>query len=318
MRGNNKLNKPKGSAIANFRKDYLTNWRLYLFLLIPLIYIIIFAYIPMAGVQIAFKKYDFTKGIWGSDWIGWDNFVRFFSAYNFTGILRNTVVISFYSLLIGFPIPIIFALLINAFPGRRFKKFVQTISYMPHFISTVVVVGMILQLMNPRTGAFGVIYTAITGNIMPDAFSMPGAFSHIYVWSGIWQSMGWSSIIYIAALAGVDSEMHEAAQIDGASRFQRVLHIDFPSIMPTAVIMLIMAAGNIMNVGFEKVYLMQNNLNVSASEVISTYVYKVGMSIGTGDFAFATAIGLFNSVINFALLVTVNCISKRVSSTSLW
>lgn len=299
-------------------KKVLSNWRLYLFLVLPLIYIIIFAYIPMAGIQIAFKNYDFSKGIWGSDWIGFANFQRFFSAYNFGTILKNTVYISFYSLLVSFPIPIIFALIINAFPWPRFKKLVQTISYMPHFISTVVVVGMLIQILNPRTGAMGSIYTALTGSMMSDVFSQPSAFAHIYVWSGIWQSMGWSSIIFIAALSSVDSELHEAAQIDGASRFQRVFHIDLPSIMPTAVIMLILAAGNIMNVGFEKVYLMQNNLNLQASEVISTYVYKVGMSIGTGDFAFATAIGLFNSVINFALLVTVNFISKRVSDNSLW
>lgn len=303
---------------ARLKKDYLANWRLYLFLVIPIVYIIIFAYVPMAGVQLALKKYDFTKGIWGSEWIGFANFERFFKAYNFSRILKNTVTLSFYSLLAGFPIPILFALLVNAFPGRRTKKLVQTVSYMPHFISTVVVVGMIVQILNPRTGAFGAIYTALTGEVMRDVLANPHAFPHIYVWSGIWQGMGWSSIIYIAALAGVDPELHEAAQIDGASRLQRIFHVDFPAILPTTVIMLILSAGNIMNVGFEKVYLMQNNMNQSASEVISTYVYKVGMSIGTGDFAFATAIGLFNSLINFALLVTVNTISKRVSGNSLW
>lgn len=300
------------------KKTMKKNWRLYLFLLLPVLYIVIFAYVPMAGVQIAFKDYDFTKGVWGSEWVGLKNFKRFFESYNFWEILKNTIVLSFYSLLVSFPIPIIFALIINAFPAQRFKKTVQTISYMPHFISTVVVVGMMIQILNPRTGAFGAIYTALTGNVMKDILSVPSAFSHIYVWSGIWQSMGWSSIIYIAALSGVDSELHEAAQIDGASRFQRVLHIDLPSILPTAIILLILSAGNIMNVGFEKVYLMQNDMNISASEVISTYVYKIGMSVGTGDFSFATAIGLFNSVINFALLITVNFISKRFSHNSLW
>ena len=300
------------------KKTMKKNWRLYLFLLLPVLYILIFAYVPMAGVQIAFKDYDFTNWVWGSEWVGLKNFKRFFESYNFWEILKNTIVLSFYSLLVSFPIPIIFALIINAFPAQRFKKTVQTISYMPHFISTVVVVGMMIQILNPRTGAFGAIYTALTGNVMKDILSVPSAFSHIYVWSGIWQSMGWSSIIYIAALSGVDSELHEAAQIDGASRFQRVLHIDLPSILPTAIILLILSAGNIMNVGFEKVYLMQNDMNISASEVISTYVYKIGMSVGTGDFSFATAIGLFNSVINFALLITVNFISKRLSQNSLW
>lgn len=303
---------------ASFRKDYLSNWQLYLFLLLPLAYIIIFAYFPMGGIQLAFKKYDFTKGIWGSDWIGLKNFRRFFSAYNFKSIITNTVVLSFYTLFAGFPLPIVLALFINAFPGKRFRKAVQTVSYMPHFISTVVVVGMLLQLLNPRTGIIGRFYEMVAGRLMADIFSQPKAFPHVYVWSGIWQSLGWNSIIYIAALSGVDASLHEAAEIDGASRLQRVFHIDFPSILPTAITLLILSAGNIMNVGFEKVYLMQNSLNLSTSEVISTYVYKVGMSIGSGDFAFATAIGLFNSVINFAFLIMVNFISRRVGETSLW
>lgn len=303
---------------TRFKKDYLSNWQLYMFLVPSVLFILIFAYVPMAGVQIAFKEYDFTKGIWGSKWIGFDNFIRFFEAYNFTSILTNTISISFYSLIASFPLPIIFALILNSFPKLRYKKLVQTVSYMPHFISTVVIVGMLMQLFNPRTGAVGALYLFFTKTMVPDAFANPNNFSHLYVWSGIWQSIGWSSIIYIAALAGVDEELHEAAQIDGASRVQRVFHIDFPSILPTATIMLILAAGNIMNVGFEKVFLMQNSLNISKSEVISTYVYKVGLTIGTGDFSFATAIGLFNSLINFLLLVTVNFASNRLSSTSLW
>ena len=210
------------------------------------------------------------------------------------------------------------ALLLNSFPGVRFKKVVQTVSYIPHFISTVVVVGMLMQIFNPRTGAVGNIYSLFTGGIMKDIFASPSAFPHLYVWSGIWQGIGWSSIIYIAALSSVDTELHEAAQIDGASRFRRVLHIDLPSILPTATIMLILSAGRVMSVGFEKVFLMQNSLNIGASEVISTYVYKVGMVIGTGDYSFATAIGLFNSVINFCLLVLVNFISRKLSETSLW
>ncbi|MCU6711190.1 ABC transporter permease subunit [Paenibacillus sp. J5C_2022] len=272
----------------------------------------------MAGVQIAFKEYDFTKGVWGSEWIGWDNFQRFFNSYQFSKIIWNTLSLSFYSLLIGFPLPILFALVLNSFTGHRFKKLVQSVSYMPHFISTVVIVGMLVQIFNPRTGAFGSLYTMLTDKIMPDILANQDAFQHLYVWSGIWQSIGWSSIIYIAALSSVDEHLHEAAQIDGASRLQRVRHIDFPSILPTATIMLILAAGNIMDVGFEKVFLMQNNLNLAKSEVISTYVYKVGLTIGTGDFSFATAIGLFNSVINFILLIGVNFAAKRLSDTSLW
>lgn len=302
----------------SFKKDYLQNWQLYLFLLPSLLFIITFAYVPMAGVQIAFKDYNFNLGVWGSEWIGFDNFRRFFDSYQFSTILWNTIALSFYALVASFPLPIILALLLNSFPGKKYKKIVQSISYMPHFISTVVIVGMLIQLFNPRTGAFGALYTFFTDSLLPDAFGMPGAFRHLYVWSGIWQGIGWSSIIYIAALSSVDEELHEAAQIDGASRFQRVRHIDFPSILPTATILLILNVGHIMDVGFEKVYLMQNDLNISKSEVISTYVYKVGMTIGSGDFSFATAIGLFNSLINFALLISVNMASKKFSSTSLW
>lgn len=302
-----------------FKKDYLAKWQLYLFLLLPVAYILIFAYVPMAGIQIAFKKFDIAAGIWGSPWVGFDNFERFFSAYNFWSILWNTLSLALYGLIAGFPLPILLALLLNSFPSETYKKIVQTVSYMPHFISTVVIVGMLVQIFNPRTGAFGVIAHLLTGRMINvDLLSKPEAFSHMYVWSGIWQGIGWGSIIYIAALSSVDAELHEAAQIDGATRWQRVLKIDLPSILPTATIMLILNAGGIMNVGFEKVYLMQNNLNISKSEVISTYVYKVGMQIAGGDFSFATAIGLFNSVINFILLIIVNTITKKISSTSLW
>lgn len=299
-------------------RKYLINWQLYMFLLPSIVYIILFAYIPMAGIQIAFKNYNFNLGIWGSHWTGLAEFRRFFNSYMFGRILWNTISLSFYGLLAGFPLPILLALLINSFPRAHYKKLVQSVSYMPHFISMVVVVGMLVQLFNPRAGAVGAIYQLLTHNVMPDILGNPGAFQHLYVWSGVWQGTGWGSIIYIAALSGVDEELHEAAQIDGASRFQRVLHIDLPSIMPTATIMLILSAGNIMNVGFEKTFLMQNSLNIRVSEVISTYVYKVAMTIGTGDFSYATAIGLFNSVINFLLLVFVNFASKKLSDTSLW
>lgn len=308
----------KKTWFQRFRKDYLSRWQLYVFLLLPIIYLILFDYIPMAGAQIAFRKFDFRYGIWNSPWVGWKNFLRFFNSFQFWDILYNTLFLSIYGLIVSFPLPIILALLLNSFPGLRFKKLVQTVSYIPHFISTVVIVGMLLQIFNPRTGAIGNIYSLATGEMMTDLFAKPTAFPHLYVWSGIWQGIGWSSIIYIAALSGVDMELHEAAQIDGASRFQRVIHIDFPLLLPTATIMLILSAGRIMSVGFEKVFLMQNSLNISRSEVISTYVYKVGMVIGTGDYSFATAIGLFNSVVNLCLLVLVNTVSKKLSETSLW
>jgi putative aldouronate transport system permease protein len=307
----------KKTFLTSFKKDYLTNWQLYLFLVPAIVYIVIFAYIPMAGLQIAFKQYNFTLGIWGSDWVGLYNFEKFFNSYKFKTILWNTISVSFYSFL-TFPLPIILALILNAYTGQRFKKFVQNITYVPHFISTVVLVGMIYQTFNPRTGLLGSLYQFITGKLIPDALANPDAFQHIYVWSGVWQGIGWGSIIYIAALSGVDEQLHEAAQVDGFTRLQRVMHIDFPSILPTVTIMLILSVGHIMDVGFEKVYLLQNSLNIDRSEVISTYVYFVAFKSGITDFSYATAIGFFNAIINFALLVVVNFISKRLTGSSLW
>lgn len=299
-------------------KKRIKHWQLYLFLVIPVILVFVFSYIPMAGVQLAFKKYNMNLGIMGSPWIGFDNFLKFFYNYQFWRLLRNTLSLSLYGLLAGFPIPIMLALLLNSMSNRKYKKFIQTVTYLPHFISTVVMVGLIIQLLNPRIGLYGIIYNAITGNNAPDILGSATAFPHIYVLSGVWQSMGWNSIIYMAALAGVDAELHEAAQMDGASKFQRILHIDLPSILPTAIMLLILNTGSIMNVGFEKAFLMQNNLNMRSSEVISTYVYKMGLESATGDYGYATAIGLFNSVINLILIVSVNAASKRVTEQSLW
>ena len=295
------------------------NWELYLFLLIPVVFIIVFHYIPMVGVQIAFRKYRIADGIWGSKWVGFAQFQKFFKSPQFKTIVPNTILLSLYGLFANFPIPIILALALNVLRSKRFKMTIQMISYMPHFISTVVLVGMLIAILNPRIGMYGIIYQAMhDGKAPKDLMGQARLFRHLYVWSGVWQNMGWSSIIYLAALSAVDTELHEAAQIDGASRFKRVIHIDFPTILPTAIILLIMNAGRIMSVGFEKAYLMQNNLNKSTSEIISTYVYYVGMTSGTGDFSYATAIDLFNAVINLIMLVLVNGISKRVTDTSLW
>lgn len=291
--------------------------QLYLFLLLPVVYLIIFSYIPMAGVQIAFRKYKITGGIWNSPWIGFDNFTRFFSSYMFERVITNTLTLSFYGLIAGFPLPILFALCLNVMRNQRFKKAVQLVTYAPHFISTTVLVGMLMAVLNPRNGLYGTLYFALTGSYPMDLFSSADAFKHLYVWSDIWQSMGWNAIIYIAALSGVDMELHEAAQIDGASRFQRMIHIDLMSILPTASIMLILSAGNIMSVGFEKVYLMQNDINLRASEIISTYVYKVGLT-GTTDFSYSTAIGLFNSVVNMLILLLVNGVTRRLSGSGLF
>ena len=308
--------KTKLNAWGMFKRD----WQLHMFMLLPMIYLLIFAYYPMFGIQIAFKDFVSAKGIWGSKWIGMKHFKTFFNSYQFWRVLKNTLRISLYNILAGFPLPILFALMLNAIPKARFKKLIQTVSYMPHFISVVVVVGMINQVFNPITGLFGFFYKFFGGIGYPDSLlGNPKAFDHIYVWSGVWQTMGWSSIIYIAALAGVSPELHEAAIIDGATRWKRVLYIDFPYILPTASVLLILRSGSIMSIGFEKIYLLQNALNLTKSEVISTYVYKVGMESG-GDFSYATAIGLFNSVINCMLLVLVNLLSRKLSSdnTSLW
>ena len=295
-------------------------WQVYLFLLLPILYLILFCYWPMTGLQIAFKKFSLADGIWGSPFVGLRQFDRFFRSYEFSRVLKNTLVISGYGILASFPIPIVFALMLNSIRQGKFSKCVQTITYIPHFISTVVLVGKILQIFNSRVGLYGVIYNAVTGSIPSDLLANPSAFPHLYVLSGIWQNFGWDSIIYIAALTGISQELHEAAELDGASRFKRLLHIDLPGILPTITIMLILNTGRIMSVGFEKVYLMQNNLNLSASEVISTYVYKIGMGVGSAvpDYSYSTAIGLFNSVINLILICTVNAISRKLSETSLW
>lgn len=295
------------------------NWELYLFLLLPVIFILIFHYIPMIGVQIAFRKYRIADGIFGSAWVGFAQFLKFFKSPQFKTVVPNTIWLSIYSLIAGFPLPILLALGLNVLRNRRYKMTVQMITYVPHFISIVVLVGMLITMLNPRIGLYGIIYKVFSGGIAPkDLMGQAGMFRHLYVWSGIWQNMGWSSIIYLAALSAVDMELHEAAQIDGASRFRRCIHIDFPTIMPTAIILLIMNAGRIMSVGFEKAYLMQNTLNKSQSEIISTYVYYIGMTSGTGDFSYAAAIDLFNSVINLTLLVLVNMVSKKLGDTSLW
>ena len=292
-------------------------WQLYLLLLVPLTYIILFAYAPMGGLLIAFKNYDFTKGILGSEWVGFANFERFFNSTDFGRLIRNTLTLSIYRLAVGFPIPIIFAIAVHALPSKRFGKIVQTTAFIPYFISTVVMVGLLNQFFNNRIGIYGVFYNALTGSIAPNILSNGPAFKNLYVWSSIWQSAGYDAIIYIAALSAVDISLHEAASIDGASRFQRVLHIDIPAILPTVVILLIMSCGKIMNVGYEKVFLMQNNLNLRYSEVISTYVYKVGLT-ARSDYSQATAISMFNSVINFVLLISVNKLSKKCSGSGIF
>ena len=269
----------------------------------------------MTGVQIAFKDYTPRLGIWGSEFVGLKHFEKFVTSYNFWPIIQNTLILAAYSILALIPIPIVLALSLNAVRGKYFKKSVQLLTYMPNFISTVVMVGMLKQILHPQIGLVAAI-GGIFGIEVADPFGSAGAFAHLYTWGRVWQKMGWSSIIYLAALSAVDPSQHEAAIVDGASRLQRILKIDIPLIMPTIILMLILNVGNIMNVGYEKAFLMQNTMNTTVSELISTYVYKVGLQ--SAQYSFATAVGLFNSVVNFILLVVVNFIAKRFSNISVF
>lgn len=296
-------------------KQVKKHWQLYIVMLLPLILIIIFSYGPMAGLQIAFKDFNAVKGIWGSPWVGLKHFKNFITSYQFIRLLLNTLEISIYSLLAGFPIPILLAIMLNECLNSKFKKTVQFITYAPHFISTVVMVSVVLMFLSPRGGMINNI-TSFFGQERVDFIAKPEYFKSIYVWSGIWQTMGYSSIIYFAALAGIDPALYEAATVDGASKMQRIWHIDIPGILPTILILLIMDCGKLMNVGYEKVLLMQNSLNMSSSDIISTYVYRMGLE--NAQYSFSAAVGMFNSVINTILLVTVNWISRRCSETSLW
>lgn len=296
------------------------HWQIYLFLLIPLTFLFMFTYAPMPGIAIAFKKFNIRDGIWGSPWVGLYQFERFLTSYKFVTVFTNTLVISFYSVVAAFPIPILFALLLNCVRQPKYKKFIQSISYMPHFISVVVLVSIVFQITNPRVGIYGTVYHALTGVYPSDPMGNPNAFVHIYIWSGIWQNFGYSSIIYLAALTNVSPELHEAAMIDGATRLQRVRHVDFPTLVPTICIMLIMRAGNILTVGYEKIFLMQNSLNLSVSEVISTYTYKQGLGAGAGvpNYSYSAAIDMLNSVVNTLMMVSVNAIVRRLSENSMW
>ncbi|NRF94153.1 sugar ABC transporter permease [Paenibacillus frigoriresistens] len=299
------------------RKQMKKSWQLYALLALPVIYVLVFKYYPMYGAQIAFKDYIASKGVAGSEWVGMKHFIRFFNSYEFVKLMKNTLFISLYSLLAGIPFPIILALSLNYVKNQFFKKSVQLITYAPHFISVVVMVGIIMELLDPRNGLVNMLLGQLgfkTINFM----AKPEYFSSIYVWSGIWQNVGFSCIIYLAALAGVDPAQHEAAVIDGASKFQRMLHIDLPSIVPVMIILLILNTGHILDLGFEKVLLLQNPLNARTSEVIDTFVYKVGLASQAMNYSYSTAINLFKSVIGLILLISVNQMAKKAKQESLW
>nr|WP_240702993.1 ABC transporter permease subunit [Cohnella luojiensis] len=295
----------------SFRK----HWQLYLLVIPPVLFFLIFKYYPMVNAVLAFKDYNVIKGIWGSPWVGFKHFRMFFENPVFWTLVKNTLVISFYQLLAGFPIPILLALMLNEVRSAKFKRLVQLVSFAPYFISTVVMVSIIMLFLAPRLGFVNTAFNYF-GLESKNYLGDPGMFSSIFVWSDIWQTAGYSAVVYLAALAAVDPTLYEAAKVDGASRIQKIMNVDLPGILPTITIILILNVGSVMALGFEKIYLLQNKLNISSSEVISTYVYKIGLL--NANYSFATAVGLFNSVINLVLLVAVNALAKRLSNNSIW
>lgn len=308
--------RPKRSFIWRLSRDMRVNWRLYMLALPAIASLVLFRYAPLYGLQIALKNFRPAQGIAGSAWAGLEHFADFINSYQFTTVLLNTIKISLVSLVCGFPTPIIFALMLNQFRSQRAKKVLQTVTYMPHFISTVVLVGMLRVFMSPSMGLYGhaMRYFGVPSpdNLLADK----SWFIPLYVLSGIWQNTGWDSIIYLAALSAVSVDLYEAATVDGASKFKRMIYIDIPCLMPTATILLILSMGRIFSLGFEKIYLMQNNLNLPVSETINTYVYKQG--IQGGKYSYSAAIGLFNTVVNFIILLVVNGVAGKVGETSLF
>ncbi len=291
---------------APLKKILASYWQLYLMLLIPLIITLIYKYVPMYGIQIAFRDFKANRGIWGSEWVGLEWFERFFTSPNCWRMIKNTILLSLYGLLWSFPIPIILALMINQLRFKKFKRTVQTILYAPHFISIMVVCGMIRIFLSPSGG----LINLLAGTSI-DFLTEASAFRTIYIASGIWQEAGWGIIVYMATLSNIDTSHYEAAKIDGASLFQRIRFIDIPELIPTIILMLIMSAGNLMNVGFEKAWLLQTELNKATSDIISIYVYEQG--IVNAKYSYSTAVGLFNTVVNIILLLIVNKIAKKLS-----
>lgn len=297
------------------KRKIKSNIPLYVLLFPSIILLIMFAYIPMIGLVIAFKDYSPANGIINSPWVGFKYFTQFFNSVQFGTTMMNTLKISIYSIVVGFPLPILLALLCNQLRAGKFKKVFQVTTYLPHFISTMVMCGIIILFLSPNSGLIANIFKTL-GWTMPNLLSKPDSFAGVYVWSDVWQHIGWDSIIYLAALSAIDPTYYEAATMDGASRMQKILNIDLPLLLPTAMILLILRAGSLLSIGFEKVLLLQNPLNLAGSEVISTYVYKVGMQ--NFQYSYSTAIGLFNTVVNLIILLSVNWFSKRYTKTGLF
>ena len=306
----NMRRRSRGSSPSVLKEHFVRYWILWLMVLPAIFFVILFSYVPMYGIQLAFREFDFTKGLTGGNWVGLKYFEQFFNNPQFVQILTNTIRISLWTLVMGFIAPLVLALIINQIGNKRIKSFTQTITYMPHFISTVVMVSIIQIFLAPGSGILGRFFGdhSLMGN--------PEAFTHIYWISEIWQHTGWNAIIYLAALSSVDVALYEAAKMDGAGRLQLIRHVDIPALLPTAGILLILNMGSVLGVGFEKIYLMQNTLNIMSSEVISTYTYRVGI-LGN-QFSYSTAIGLFNAIVNFAFLIIANQVAKKASNTSIF
>lgn len=304
----------QSSFFYRVKKDWMRNRSLYLMIIPVLIFFILFHYKPMYGAIIAFKDYTPALGIAESPWVGWDNFTRFFSSVYFGRLIRNTILLSFYSLLFGFPAPIILALLLNEVKNKKFKGLTQTVTYLPHFISMIVVTGMLVDF-SMASGLFNDIIELFGGERSP-LLQNPDLYRTIYVASGIWQEIGWGSIIYLSALSGVDSQLYEAAQIDGAGKWKQLIHVTLPGIAPTIIIMFILKMGTLMNMGYEKTILLYNPATYETADIISSYIYRIGLL--EQDWSYSTAIGLFNSVINLGLLLITNKIARKCGETSLW
>ena len=300
----------------NWKKHFKEHGAHYVMLIIPMAILLLFKYYPMYGIQIAFKNYRITRPMEDASWAGFKYFEKFFSYSRFWDIIKNTLFINLYSLA-TFPLSLILALLLNHMPYRRFMKAVQNVSYIPHFISTVVLCAMVIQFTNSRNGLINEVLK-VFGVAPVNYMAKKEYFYSLYVWSGVWQQLGYNSIIYIAALAGVSPELHEAAIVDGASIVKRIWHIDIPSILPTFMILLIMRCGTLLSVGFEKIILLQNSLNKDVSEVIASFSYNVSLNSGSPQFSYSAAIGLFTSVINVIMLVSVNMLSKKLTQNSIW
>lgn len=308
--------KNRNQQLISRKKQIKNHWQFYLIVALPLLYFILFRYIPMYGILLAFKKYRVSKGIWGSPWVGFTQFTKFFANPSAYRIIWNTFSISMYALVTSIPIAVILAVAINECENNKWKKSVQMVTYAPYFISTVVLVSILMQFMDPSSGVFNLIRNAL-GKKSVNYMGNPNNFQHIYVWSALWQNTGYNAIIYVAALAGINPELYEAAKVDGVNKWQKIWYVDLPCIKPTIIIMFIMNMGMVMSLGFEKVYLMQNPLNLETAEIMSTYVYKMGLI--NNDFGYSTAIGLLNSVINLILIVSFNKASRKINEgVSVW